>query len=346
MRIEGSTLRDVALEAGVSIDTVSRVLNGKGKMKWASAIRRADEIKKIAERLNYRPNAAARAIRSSRTRMVGALVRNNPSNPYIHPVTFETILGINDGLEAAGYVLSVVRYNNVQSEAASESRVFREQLLEAVVAIGTLSEEVIGRIERLVPNCIWANTNVWREECCIRRDEVRVGEIAGQQLTDLGYKRLVILGGARASLPHYAHEERFAGISSVAKPRGVTVERVGIPWGPHLDPATFPLDRLEPGTAIVAESMEWAHWVVNLAGTVGKVPVRDFGLASLDASGEVSRYWPALSRVTYDYYSMGLEAARMVLQRLEDPETTCVSRKFTGEWIAGNTASGPREAKG
>ena len=174
MKMEGSTLRDVAMEAGVSIDTVSRVLNGKGKMKWASAIRRADEIRKIAERLNYRPNAAARAIRSSRTKFVGALVRNNPSNPYIHPVAFEAILGLNDGLEAAGYVLSVVRYNNVQSQGTSESRVFREHLLEAVVAIGTLSAQVMARIERLVPNCIWANTNVWRDECCIRRDEVRV----------------------------------------------------------------------------------------------------------------------------------------------------------------------------
>jgi len=333
-----ATLRDIAEAAGVSIDTVSRALNGKNKGAWASTARRSSEIHRIAQELNYRPSAAARAVRSSRTRMIGALMRNNPRDPHIHPVAFEALLGLNHGLEAAGYVLSVIRFDDVQFAASAGSRVFREQMLDGMVIIGGMPQEAVSRLEQLVPLSIWANTNVWRDECCIRRDEVHTGRLAAQSLIEMGYRRLVLLGGVRGSVPHYSHDDRFAGLKQGAGAAGAQVERVGIPWTPVMDARELSLSLLQPEVAILTDGTEWAQWVVNAANGLGKIPGRDFGLACCDESSEICRYWPGLSRVSFDHYAMGTEAARMILQRLEKPGEPCSSKLFRGQWLAGNTA--------
>jgi DNA-binding LacI/PurR family transcriptional regulator len=54
-----ATLEEIAREAGVSRYTVSNVLRGRNKENWACTAERAERIRAIAERLNYRPNAAA-----------------------------------------------------------------------------------------------------------------------------------------------------------------------------------------------------------------------------------------------------------------------------------------------
>jgi DNA-binding LacI/PurR family transcriptional regulator len=342
---ESVTLRDVALAAGVSIDTVSRVLNGKGKGTWPSAMRRAREIREIAEKLNYRPNAAARAIRSSRTRVVGALVRNNSRDRHIHPVAFETLLGINEGLEAAGYVLAIIRFDDVEFEAAPGSRVFHEHMLDGMIAVDGLPQHVMTRLEKLVPNCVWVNTNVWRDEGCIRRDEVAVGELAAKRMIELGYRRLVQVGGVKASVPHYSHDARFAGMRKAAQQAGVSLERVQLPWN-DISAGDFPIELFDPAVGLIAEGATWADWLSNTAAGLGKVPAYHFGLASLDESSDTRRHWPGLSRVSFDHYDMGVHAARMMLQRLDSPDAGCPSKLFKGEWIAGNTAWGPGDSWG
>jgi LacI family transcriptional regulator len=72
------TLRDVALEAGVSIKTVSRVVNGEPAVNESTAVRVAD----VVERLGYRPNELARSLKGQRSRTIG-LVIADVSNPFM-----------------------------------------------------------------------------------------------------------------------------------------------------------------------------------------------------------------------------------------------------------------------
>jgi LacI family transcriptional regulator, galactose operon repressor len=72
------TLRDVALEAGVSIKTVSRVVNGEPAVNEATAARVAG----VVERLGYRPNELARSLKGQRSRTIGLVVAD-VSNPFM-----------------------------------------------------------------------------------------------------------------------------------------------------------------------------------------------------------------------------------------------------------------------
>ena len=69
-----ATLAEIAREAGVSPATVSNVLNGRNKENWGSSARRADEIRAVAQRMGYRPNAAARATATGRFGAVALLL--------------------------------------------------------------------------------------------------------------------------------------------------------------------------------------------------------------------------------------------------------------------------------
>lgn len=69
-----TTIRDIALEAGVSISLVSFVMNGKTRGKHNVNPDTAKRILEIAERLNYQPNNAARSLRSGRTNTIGVIL--------------------------------------------------------------------------------------------------------------------------------------------------------------------------------------------------------------------------------------------------------------------------------
>lgn len=108
-----STVRDVALAAGVSVATVSRVLNGTGQVSEAfeAAVRQA------AAALGFRPNLVGRSLRGVRTRTFGVML------PMLsHPVFAECLQGIESAAQVHGYAVTVstTGYRADAEEAASE----------------------------------------------------------------------------------------------------------------------------------------------------------------------------------------------------------------------------------
>lgn len=102
--VKKATIAEVAQEAGVSVTTVSRYLNGKySKMGTATK----QKIKATIEKLNYVPAASARRLRQHQTHAVGVLV-GDIGNP------FSTMLakGIDDVLQPAGYDIILMNTNN------------------------------------------------------------------------------------------------------------------------------------------------------------------------------------------------------------------------------------------
>ena len=99
-----SKIQDVAKHAGVSIATVSRVLNGSAPVK--------DEVRKrvqaAIEALSYRPNPAARSLRSNKSRIIGLLV-SDIQNPFFMGL----IRGVED--EALKHEYSVILCNSNES---------------------------------------------------------------------------------------------------------------------------------------------------------------------------------------------------------------------------------------
>jgi DNA-binding LacI/PurR family transcriptional regulator len=98
------TLRDVAREAGVSVMTVSNVINGKHAMMSAETRRHVEEA---VTRLRYRPDSGARGLRLSQRFSIGILIID-PSPAFIaDPFTTNLVAGLSNHLNARGYGLLV-----------------------------------------------------------------------------------------------------------------------------------------------------------------------------------------------------------------------------------------------
>ncbi|MGF1632762.1 MAG: LacI family DNA-binding transcriptional regulator [Phycisphaerae bacterium] len=364
-----ATLREIAREANVSVGTVSSVLNGKLKENRPSSRSNAARIRAIADELGYRPNAAARAMRSRRTWQIGVLIRNDSDDPLTHPALFETIMGINQSLEAAGLVVSLIRAHDLsRSErplkkasvrpsadagGLSASRALREQMLDGMLVLSEIPVELVDPIAAAVPHVVWVESGNWADQGHLRRDERRSGRLCAQNLIKLGYRELVFLdlwpwderpavkqNYFRQLLPSYSHIDRLAGVSEVAAEADVPLRTHRMTYGDPVSERAAPslMRTLRPDVGVIAPQAYQARWFAHRVAEDGMTAPRDFGLCCCDDSHDLGSMWPALSRVSFDRYGLGKLAAEMMLRALHEPDSDNPSRVVRGEWLPGKTA--------
>jgi LacI family transcriptional regulator len=335
-RSRGVTLRDVAAQAGVSQMTASVVLNGaKPGMSVATGTR--ERILKAAEELKYRPNLAARSMRSGKSMRIGVLVRNNSRLDYgetlSHPLAYEMILGISEGLEEAGYMMSFVRLSDVDPEHHVQSSAFQGHYLDGLIVVSDVPAVSRERLESLLPHCVWLDSGVWKENGCVRRDEHHAGFTAVRSLSELGYRDIVYLDSPLNG--HFSAAARLQGAKEAALQCDVElriVEETEAVWSGLLDD-------LNPSTALLLSTGYQIYILQRHLAMCGKVAGRDFAVAACDAGFHGNGLeWPELASVNFDRFALGRAATRVMLQRLAEPEQSAPSLKVQGEWIPGATA--------
>lgn len=137
MQVEkgGPTVRDVARSAGVSTTTVSRVLNGHASEIRISAATAA-RIRQVAEAMQYRPNAAALSLRTSRTKTIGVIAED-----LLHPFTAELLGTVYEACYARGYHLLLGHAKSGRAEGWELSSILHADRVDGLMLIG----EVLGQ---------------------------------------------------------------------------------------------------------------------------------------------------------------------------------------------------------
>jgi LacI family transcriptional regulator len=138
------TLKDIANQAGVSIATVSRVLNGRYVGKFISE-ETQQRIFSIANDLGYRPNLLARGLRSKRSSLIGVLVRD-----IADPFMSEIVKGINSVSVKHGYRLFLGHVEQVHN-AIDYGMMFEHSHADGILILGDLKEDE-NAIEYLTSN--------------------------------------------------------------------------------------------------------------------------------------------------------------------------------------------------
>jgi DNA-binding LacI/PurR family transcriptional regulator len=210
-----ATIKDVARRAGVAISTASAVMN-------ASAPVSAEVIAKVQDAIRatgYVPHAAARSLRSGRSKLIG-LVLPNIANPWCGAVARE----VENVCLSAGY--TTVVYSTGQ-DAVRESQVLtvmRMQRVAGLIVIPTRSDAAHGAnlVNQIhVPTVLLDMYVEGLPYEVIKTDNVEAGRLATDHLLSLGHRRIGMIVG----IPGLAtSDDRYAGFAKAHADHGVTID--------------------------------------------------------------------------------------------------------------------------
>ncbi|MDR2975520.1 MAG: LacI family DNA-binding transcriptional regulator [Propionibacteriaceae bacterium] len=186
------SLKDVAREAQVSYQTVSRVLKGEGR--YADATK--ERVRETAARLGYLPNSAARALVTRRTRLIGVIA---DGSPRYGPVS--TLVAVQAAARDADYeTLIATVYNPSQEEAQTIVDDFLRHGVEGIIVVAPrVPTAQISRLGKLpVPAVILAPGEINREGFTVFSEDQELGaRLATEHLIGLGHRRIMHLAGSQ-----------------------------------------------------------------------------------------------------------------------------------------------------
>lgn len=215
-----ASVRDVAAHAGVSVGTVSNVLNHPEKV-LASTV---DRVHASIEALGFIRNDAARQLRAGRSRSIGLIVLD-VGNPFFTDVA----RGVEDRAADEGLVVLLGNSDNSVNRESAYLDLFEQQRVHGVLI--TPNGEVGDRLERLrergIPSVLVDRRADGGPFSSVSLDDVAGGRMAVEHLLRLGRRRIAFVAGG-VTIPQVV--DRLAGASAaVAAHPGATLEILEIP---------------------------------------------------------------------------------------------------------------------
>lgn len=294
---EPVTIGQLASASRLSIATVSKILGGSYKGNTDKGRRNAVRVRALADRLGYRPNAAARRLRGGAHRAIMALV---PTDPHGHPdgITSEYLSGLGETLAQAGYLLSPRLYQRHDFAAAIAA--LGERNADGAVILESSSAGLDAALREAGLPCVHLNTEPGPGRTILTRDEAAAGRDLATALAGLGYRRLIGIG-CGAGEQHPAIAARIDSLRTV-----LPLELVDRPawWSNYAE--IIATVRPAPGTAVVALFANACLGALRALGPT--VP-----LACCDDAHVFTQVMDWLTRVRFDRTDLGRRAARLLL---------------------------------
>lgn len=347
------TLKDVARHAGVSIPTVSLIMNGH-KMPFKESTRQA--VLAAVETLNYRPDSMARRTgqASGRRDAVGLLLRSETPSRVGNSPAYEFICGINDVLMEQNQFLVMVKLSHLKPAEASgrPPRVIAEQFVDGLIVESGLPSELEATVTRYRIPTIWLNTSHHGPTDCIYPDEVHAGRLATEYLIDLGHRRIMFVSDAvkPGGLGAFSLLDRQRGYEQAMAAHGLPAQVVheGVTPVTELDEVVDLVvesrGTRQPVTGIVTYDSIRAVKLRMLLPAVGVCCPQDISIVVAEDLHFVRSRWPDTVGISLDRYQMGRQAAEMMLAKITSGHPQ-PSRVFSGSIIDGKTAAAVRAPK-
>jgi LacI family transcriptional regulator len=318
------TIYDVARVAGVSIKTVSRVLNREPNVRPATR----ERVTAAAAALQYRPNISARSLAGSRSYLLG-LLYDNPSPSYVSDFQ----LGATVQCRKEGYHLVV---EPIDSSAADVGAVVENMLamlkLDGVILTPPVCDRptVLAVLDRMgVPYVRIAPDLGVAHAARVKMDDRRAALEMTNLLFRLGHRDI---GFIKGHPDHGASHLRFEGFEAAMKAQGQPIRPEHLVQGyfsfrSGVDCAEVLLAGADRPTAIFASNDDMALGVLTVASRQGLVVPRDLSVAGFDDTPSAAVVWPQLTTVRQPIAAMAAAAAEILIsRRLEDAEALPVDR--------------------
>jgi DNA-binding LacI/PurR family transcriptional regulator len=308
------TIRDVAREAGVSIATVSYVLNNSRSVGPQTR----ERVLEAARKLAYRPNITARNLQASETRLFAYTWR--PDSPdHFNPILDRFLQSAVDAAAERGYRFLVFATATIEDEVATYETLMLEGQVDGFVLSNTNLDDA--RVRRLLgagfPFVAFGRSNPDWDFPCVDIDGSNGVRRAVEHLIERGHCRIGVLAWPEASLTGrfrlQGYFEAMAGAHLAA--RDVWIKRIENRYADAYD-ATVELLRepvAERITALVAMSDLMAAAGVNAGWDAGLEPGVDLAFVGFDDSPVTKFIRPALSSLRQPIAEVGRRLVDMLV---------------------------------
>ncbi|MFP7762310.1 LacI family DNA-binding transcriptional regulator [Marisediminicola sp. LYQ134] len=336
-----ATITDVAKLAGVSHQTVSRVLNDGVNVRPATR----ERVERAISELRYRPSAAARALATRKTRTIGLIMTGGP---LFGPSS--TMLAFDESARLAGYHVSIATMSTIDRQSMIDAVDFLlAQEVEALVLV--VADEVvfdaIAGLDISVP-LVTAESSHRSGFHSVAIDQYSGARAATAHLLDLGHDRVVHVAGPRWSVDA-AERERGWRDEMVSRALPTRSPIVG-DWSPAsgfaIGQELVATDALAAGgrpSAIFCANDQMTVGLIRALSDAGVQIPRDVSIVGFDDIPESRFLRPALTTVRQDFTDLGSRLMAAVLAALEGDQAPPPSDSATRLIVRGSTAA-PRRA--
>jgi LacI family transcriptional regulator len=344
MKTSRATIKDVAEAAGVSIASVSQALRPKIGSNIKLNVHKINFIKETAKRLNYRPHAGARSIRSRRFGSIGYF-SSKAVNLVYTPFGYQH--GVYDALEENDYRLTLIRAS-AQVDHASEQipKVFNELNLDGLIVESY--NELASRIYDMYAerNFPFLYLNDRHKFDSVYVGEVESARILTRHVLDRGYKRVVfvhrqVIGEPEIHQMHHSALDRETGYRQIMlahdlDPVVLTFESLSV-VGREDSITDAQWNLLKGFDAIITYDDDLANSIARKCYDLNVRIPDDIALAGFNGDYASLSAWRPLTTMQIPAYEMGLQAGRMAIKRIQGTSGPVPSIRFVPTLIKGET---------
>ncbi len=313
------SLKDVAREAGVSYQTVSRVLKDEGR--YAASTK--ERVRQTAARMGYLPNSAARALVTQRTRLIGVMA---DGSPRYGPVS--TLSAVQAAARDADYeTLIATVHNPCQEEARVIVDDFLSHGVEGIIVVAPrVPTAQISRLGKLpVPAVMLAPGEISREGFTVFAEDQELGaRLATEHLISLGHRQIMHLAGSQDWLDGQVRLRGWrAGLDAAALPAPAVRYGDWTGESAYLIGRTMIAEGHLPDAIFVASDLMALAFIRALYEAGIHVP-EDISVVGFDDNEFAHQMFPPLTTVRQSFDLVGRRCMEILLGliRGEEVDTT------------------------
>lgn len=310
-------LRDVAQKAGVSIKTVSRVVNRQGEISEAT---RQRVLAAIAD-LKYRPSKVARALVTQRSDTIG-LVLGDITNPFFP----EVARGVLDIAEPRGFNVFLC---NSDGDPQREVRILESLLdhgVDGIIIFPSfgIEETLMGMVTPQQPAVVVNRPFVGPGVSAVMMQTQRGAQLAVNRLIAQGHRAIAMLAGQALGMERL---QRVQGYRAALAAHGLPTLDEWIVAGPPIlnrgrESTHALLSRYPQITAIFAYNDLLALGAIEACRELGRRVPEDCAIVGFDDIPLANMVAPALTTIRINKYDLGRQAMNRLLEMLAQPERT------------------------
>lgn len=320
------TIRDVAARAGVSHQTVSRVINGYERVNPETRQR----VEHAIAELEYSPNAIARFMARGKSHTLACI------SPNLTDYTFACII---EGAEIEArrqdyFIISASAHDTPTFQSLIDELVSSRRT-DGLLVINPYIDERHTLLPGNVPIVYLGAQSRCESNDSVCLDEELAGWTATQHLLDLGHKQIVLL---RGPIQEDCSLDRQAGYQNALEMAGIKFDPTLIESGDWSATSGYEaIQRLfarnKHFTAIFAQNDRMAVGAIRALREAGKLVPQDISVIGFDDMPLAAYFDPSVTTMRQDMHAIGQEAARLLINRIDNPDSPPEQIRFAAQLI-------------